>query len=304
MIQPHPLLADPLRIPVEQAVSAQLGRAWRVVDFQDLANYASHPAALLSDGAYSVFVKLGEGARSQDQFTKEVAGLRLLTELSGVQTPIVIANVAVGADALLIMQAEETIHRDDQSWRGMGQALAQIHSIKGGRYGLDWNCYWGDLTQDNSPDPDWPTFFWQRRIAPRLRGAVDSGHLPLDLVLVVERLQSRLSELCGPVTEPTLLHGDAHLNNILSTVRGPVFIDPAVYYGHPEMELAYVDIFSPVSDELFQGYAAVTPIERDFSARRNLWRLPFYLAMVEVAGPQHIDVLLDALRGVGSANLT
>jgi hypothetical protein len=72
------LLTDPYRLPVEQAVSAHFGSPWRVAAFSDMADYASHPAAILSDaaaGGRAVFVKLSETADGQDPFEAELAGL-------------------------------------------------------------------------------------------------------------------------------------------------------------------------------------------------------------------------------------
>ena len=107
---------------------------------------------------------------------------------------------------------------------------------------------------------------------------------------------AQVQELSGPQVEPSLLHGDAHQNNCISTDNGAVMIDPAVYYGHPEMDLAYVDFFAPVSDELLQGYQEMAPLDPGLSERRNLWRLPAWLAMVQMDGPQHLDNLAAALR--------
>jgi len=290
------LLSDSLRIPLEQHVSAYLGRAWRVTKAQDKTDSASHPAAILSDETYSVFVKLGEGDLAWDQFRQELAGLRFLTERSGVLTPAGIGTVQVGGGVLLILEAVQLVEREHFHWRQMGRALAKIHSIKSDQCGFESHCYWGSLYQDNSPLVDWVEFFQERRLAPRLRAAIDSGHLPLDVVPQVEKLSSRLQGLCGPKVEPSLLHGDAHQNNFLSTAKGPVMIDPAVYYGHPEIDLAFVDFFAPVSDELFQGYQEIAPLDPGFVERRDLWRIPAWLAMVEVDGPQHLDKLMAALR--------
>ena len=91
----------------------------------------------------------------------------------------------------------------------------------------------------------------------------------------------------------------AHQNNFLSTAKGPVLIDPAVYYGHSEMDLAYVDFFAPVSDEFVQGYQEITPLDPGFSERRDFWRIPAWLAMVEVDGPQHVARLRIALCNYG-----
>jgi protein-ribulosamine 3-kinase len=290
------LLSDALRIPLEQHVSAYLGRVWRVIKAQDKSDSASHPAAILSDETFAVFVKLGEGGLACDQFNKELAGLRFLTERSGVLTPTGLGTVQVGGAVLLILEAVQVVERDRVHWRQMGRALARIHSIKWDRYGFESYCYWGSLYQDNAPLVDWVDFYQERRLAPRLRAAVDSGHLPVDVVPHVEKLSSRLHGLCGPKVEPSLLHGDAHQNNFLSTAKGPVMIDPAVYYGHPEMDLAFVDFFAPVSEELFQGYQEIAPLEHGFVQRRDLWRIPAWLAMVELDGPQHLDKLMAALR--------
>ena len=60
-----PLLDDPFRCLIEQRVSAYLGREWQVTYAEDRAGQASHPAAILSDGNYAVFAKLGVGSRTE-----------------------------------------------------------------------------------------------------------------------------------------------------------------------------------------------------------------------------------------------
>ena len=290
------LLSDALRIPIEQSVSDYLGRAWRVVTAESKSESSSHPAAVLSDATHAVFVKLGEGDLAEDQFTQELAGLRLLAERAGVLTPAAIGVITIAGGAIVIMEAVQVIERAERDWQQIGQTLARLHNVKGDRFGLETHCYWGSFYQDNTPLADWATFFWQRRIEPRLRAAVDAGHLPLAFVPQVERLGSRLTWLCGPPVQPALLHGDAHQNNFLSTAQGPVLIDPAVYYGHPEIDLAHVDFFAPVSAELLLGYQEIAPLNPDSARRRDLWRIPTWLAMVQVDGPQHLDRLDAALR--------
>jgi protein-ribulosamine 3-kinase len=292
------LLNDAIRLPVEQSVSTYLGRPWRVQTVESKLDESSHPAAILADESYAIFVKLNEGALAVDQLTQEVAGLRLLTAQAGVLTPTVIDLIAVDGGALVIMAAVRVVNRQEQQWRAMGQALAQIHQVKGAFYGLTSHCYWGSLYQDNTPLPDWPAFFWQRRLFPRLQAASASGNLPLALTTAVEQVGNRLADLCGTTIQPTLLHGDAHQNNFISTAQGPVFIDPAVYYGHPEIDLAPIDFFAPASPSFFAGYADVAPIEPGFARRRHLWLLPTWLAMVEVDGPQHLSQLRGALEAV------
>jgi fructosamine-3-kinase len=290
------LLNDTLRMPLEQRVSTFLGRRWQVQRAQDMHDAASHPAAVLSDGTYAVFVKLAEGSLASDHTSRELAGLACLTERAGVLTPRAIGAVAVDDAVLLILEAVVPVPRRRQEWRQMGQALARIHRVKGERCGFEGHNYWGSLRQDNTPHRHWVDFLRKRRLAPRLQAAVAGGHLPLEVAGRVERLSERLAELCGPPVAPALLHGDAHHNNFLSTAQGPVLIDPAVYYGHPEMDLAFVDFFAPVPPAFFAGYREIAPIDGGFAERRDLWRIPAWLAMVEVDGPKHVAELLAALR--------
>ena len=84
---PNKMLSDLLRIPVEQAVSRYAGRKWEVKDVRDFADFASHPAIILSDGSFAVFAKLSEAANGLEQFQIEAASLRLLAERAGVLTP-------------------------------------------------------------------------------------------------------------------------------------------------------------------------------------------------------------------------
>lgn len=290
------LLADPLRVPVEQHVSQHIGKRWTVRDFRDMKEFSSHPAAILSDGSYSVFIKLSQAANGLEQFETELAGLKYLSELSGVLTPSAIGNVQVEGGVMMVLEAVHATERTAKRWRQIGQALAQIHQIRGNQFGLETHCYFGPLYQDNRPLSDWPAFYAERRLWPRFMGAINSGNLPTDVIRQVEKLILRVPELCGPEIVPTLLHGDAQQNNFISTEPGAVVIDPAVYYGNPEMDLAYIDYFQPVPDDVFAGYQEAMPIDPGFLERRDLWRVYGYLAAVEVEGPGHLSKLTAAVQ--------
>jgi fructosamine-3-kinase len=106
----------------------------------------------------------------------------------------------------------------------------------------------------------------------------------------------RLSEFVDRETAPTLVHGDAQQNNFITTAEGVYVIDPAIYYGNPEIDLASVDYFQPVPDDVFDGYREELPIPPGFPERRDLWRISGYLACVAVEGATYLDRLTDALQ--------
>ena len=295
------LLTDRFRRPVEQAVSAHFGYSWRVVFFNDMNDYASHPSAILSDaapeaGGHSVFVKLSEAAHGQDQFEAELAGLRALSELAGVLTPLPVGIVPVEGGVMLLLEAAEKVKRTPKAWREIGRTLAHIHLVQGDHCGFDRHCYFGPLYQDNRPMDDWLTFYIERRLWPWLIGAIDSGNLSTDLVHKIERFINRLPGLELPEVKPVLLHGDAQQNNYISTRQGAVVIDPAVYYGHPEMDLAYLDYFQPVPDDVFLGYQEIRPIDPGFADRKDIWRVAGYLAAMQVGWLAPMSMLVAVVE--------
>jgi protein-ribulosamine 3-kinase len=292
-------LNDRYRRLIEQMVSQHRGRPWVARTVENLNERASHPCAVLTDEEFSVFVKIATATDATEQFTIERAGLQHLTDLAGVRTPAPIGTGIITTDdgAILVLEAILTVERTAQRWRDLGRTLAQIHQVSGERFGLDTDGYFGPLVQDNRPveAASWCAFYGERRLRPRLAGAIESGHLPASVAARVETLISRLPELCGPDVSPTLLHGDAQQNNFLTTAGGAVPIDPAVYFGHPEIDLALIDYFAPVPADVFDGYRDVRPIDQGFRERRSLWRIFGYLAVVTVAGPTYLGGLVAAL---------
>lgn len=291
------LLANhPFRAPVEQLVSEYLGWQWTILTARDMTDFACHPAAILSNGSYAIFAKFSDAANGQEQFEIELAGLRLLSDLAPVLTPTPIGIVPAPGGSILVLEAVQEVERTPQHWRQIGQTLACIHKIKGARFGLETHGYFGPLYQDNTPASDWATFYAKRRLWPGLKMAIDSGNLPPEVIPLVEKLIVRLPKLCGPDPTPALLHGDAQQNNYISTDKGPVVIDPAIYYGNPELDLAYIDVFQPVPKDVFDGYQEELPIDPGFWERRDLWRVWGYLAIVTVEGTNFLGRLIEAIQ--------
>lgn len=196
----------------------------------------------------------------------------------------------------MAMEAVQAVERTPLQWRQIGQTLARIHLVKGEFFGLERQGYFGPLYQDNRPTPDWLSFYTERRLWPRLMAAIESGNLPTESIRQVEKLIARLPRLGLPECEPVLLHGDAQQNNYVSTAQGAMVIDPAVYYGNPELDLAYVDYFQPVPPEVFEGYREIRPIEPGFPERRELWRISAILAVITVEGVHYLEWLNRAVQ--------
>ena len=219
-------------------------------------------------------------------------GLDQLRQRGQIATPTPIGPGVVDLEhgSLLLFEAvseRPPEARTGDDWRSIGHTLGALHRVHDQWFGLDQlNGFFGPLPQDNRrvPSNRWADFYAERRVAPLVRSAVDSGHLPAGPAAGVDRLLRRLPELCGPEPRPTLLHGDAQQNNFVSAPAGAMVVDAAPYFGHPEIDLALIDYFQPVPDDVFAAYRDITPIDPGFEQRRELWRIFAYLAVITVDG--------------------
>jgi fructosamine-3-kinase len=297
-VRPGPIrwLSNPLRTSIEEAAIKNIGREWRISNESDLSEFAYHRCAIVSDDSFAVFFKYSEEADARYKFEIELSDLQTLSKKSEVLIPRPIDIIQIDNGTVLIMEALEAVQRGPRQWREIGVTLARIHRVRGDAHGFQRYGFWGPLHQDNTPAESWETFFRKRRLLPLLKIAIDSGNVPASVISEVETLIARLPGLCGPEIKPSLLHGDAQQNNFISTTGGTYVIDPAVYYGNPEMDLALIDSFQPVPDDVFDAYRAEMPIDQGFIERRDLWRIPLYLAAVALEGPMHLKRLTDAIQ--------
>jgi fructosamine-3-kinase len=84
-----------------------------------------------------------------------------------------------------------------------------------------------------------------------------------------------------PVEPPSLLHGDLWSGNFMTDVSGhPCMYDPAVYYGHREMDLAMTKLFGGFPEQFYAVYNECFPLEKGWQERMDLCNL--YPLMVHV----------------------
>jgi len=155
------------------------------------------------------------------------------------------------------------------------------------RHGLDRDNFIGPLPQRNTPTARWDEFYRDQRIAPQVALARQRGRLPRRREDLLTRLLARLPALLDGDTPASLLHGDLWGGNYLVDERGAaVLIDPAVYYGHREMDLAMSELFGGFSERFYAAYQAAYPTP-GYPERRALYQLYYLLVHLNLFGESY-----------------
>src|SRR5690606_31505376 len=100
---------------------------------------------------------------------------------------------------------------------------------------------------------------------------------------------------------PALIHGDLWTTNILAQDgRITGFLDPAIYYAHPEIELAFSTLFNTFDAPFFERYRQLRPLEPGFfETRRDIYNLYPLLVHVRLFGGGYVGALERFLRRFG-----
>ena len=184
----------------------------------------------------------------------------------------------------------------------VGQKLAELHQIPFPEFGYEVTTPIGRLPQSNGFYPSWVEFFKTQRLLSMADMARETGRLSPQLLDRLYRFAEQLDDLIDEPAAASLLHGDIWGGNVI-VANGQLsgFIDPAVYYGHREIELAFTQMFGTFGSEFFKGYQTVTPLDPDFFKHRiEIYNLYPTLVHVVLFGEAYIPPIERVLDKFGA----
>ena len=249
----------------------------------------------LADGR-SVFMKSNAHA-PPGLFAAEAEGLAFLRQPGALRVPEVLAfNQGAELPAFLVLEFIRSGPRRADFDEQLGRGLARIHQSGAPSFGFRAPNFIGRLPQSNRMQPSWAEFYRLERLQPQISMAQSAGLVPSDVLSRFERLFAKLPELVGDAEPPARLHGDLWSGNLHVDERGaPCLIDPAVYGGHREMDLAMMRLFGGFANRTFAAYDEAFPLAHGNLERVLLYQLYPLLVHVNLFGASYLGSLKSAL---------
>ena len=240
---------------------------------------------------------LKSGAES-DMYRCEANGLK---ELALAKSIRVAGVAAVGRNFILT----EYIRRgtaNDNFFVQFGRELARMHRYQSDSFGFYENNYIGNNPQINMPDEkertDWVDFYFNKRLLYQFKLAEKNGYATPSLRSGMVHLEKTIgSILSNSMEPPCLLHGDLWAGNFICDEKGcAVLIDPAVYYGHREADLAMTKLFGGFPRIFYDSYQSEYPLKPEWEYREGLYKLYHVLNHLNLFGRSYLHEAESILR--------
>ena len=232
------------------------------------------------DTGQSVVAKVGDGHSGLD-----LEG-RMLEFLHETRT-VLVPEVFISEPDLLIMTLlDDQGRRTSEAETNLAESLAALHNVSDLTFGFREHTVIGGLHQTNPPMGSWIDFYREARLFAMADQAMTAGNLDVRDRSRLDRFANKLPGLISEPNQPELVHGDLWGGNIVIGKQGQCgLIDPAIYYGHGEMDLAFATLFNSVGEAFFQRYHEIKPIPPGFfEDRRDIYNLYPLLVHIRLFG--------------------
>ncbi len=233
-----------------------------------------------------------------DMFIKEANGLKELRKAEAIRIPEV-----MHADSnFILLECIDSSSRTKNFFENFGKKIADLHRYKSDKFGLTENNYIGSTPQINIPDhteeENWIEFYFNKRILFQFNLAKKNGYADPTLTSFIKKLEDKISEIIeGSEELPCLLHGDLWRGNYIVDEKGEAcLIDPAVYYGHREADLAMTKLFGGFSNEFYKSYNESYPLSDGFEFRENIYKLYHVMNHLNLFGTGYYSQTISILK--------
>jgi protein-ribulosamine 3-kinase len=285
-----------LPVPLEIAKAIQTVIGESIEGFSFLSGGCINKGGRLTTSGGSFFLKWNDEKKFPGMFAAEARGLALLHHAKALAVPVVVQAGSADGFQFLLLEYIKSAARSGSFWKHFGAGLAALHKNSAAYYGLDHDNYIGTLPQRNETNSSWINFFIDQRLKAQLKIAVDQNRIEKEISKQFDVLFNKLSSLL-PGESPALLHGDLWSGNLMvNSIGDPCLIDPAVYYGHREADLAMTQLFGGFDASFLHSYREVFPLADDFHDRFDLYNLYPLLVHLNLFGGGYKSQIVCVLK--------
>ena len=232
------------------------------------------------------FVKWNTNAKA-NMFQSESRGLKVLKDTNTICIP----DVFGFDEKFLILEYISPSNPDNSFWENFGRKLALMHQQTHPKFGLEFDNYIGSLQQSNEQNKNWDDFFIQKR----LQAQLSIGDFTANILSDFDKLFQKIPNIF-PVEKSALLHGDLWSGNFLAKGGDtPILIDPAIYYGNREMDIAMSKLFGGFNSDFYFAYNESYPLENGWEERIQICNLYPLLVHVNLFGGGYINQVKNIL---------
>ena len=279
---------------VEQ-LSKKLGKNVAVTGYSEVGGGCINHGGKLSTTAGDFFLKWNSNSAYPGMFEAEAKGLELLDGRE-IKVPELMGQGSWADKAWLLLEWLEAGRRQKDFWENFGRALAALHRNTNATFGLNHDNYIGSLPQSNKAESKWSDFFMRQRLLPQIELAQQKALLPASMEKDFEQLFKRLPDIF-PEEKPALLHGDLWSGNFITGPDGQAaIIDPAVYYGNREMDLAMSRLFGGFDEAFYTAYHESFPLMSGYRERVDICNLYPLMVHINLFGVTYLSGVSKILK--------
>lgn len=235
-----------------------------------------------------IFVK-HNNTSFKDSLIKEADALKILSGALKENQYISVPTVYDVDQYELKMQNIESSYASAKHFQDLGIGLAIMHKKEYENYGYDSDNYIGLNPQKNIISSDWGEFFVEYRLEYQISIIKDSA-IKNRFNEILRENRTKLSDFLNENTKhSSLVHGDLWSGNVLYDKKRVWLIDPAMYYGDREVDIAMSEMFGGFGADFYEAYEQKYPKSKEYVTKKIIYNLYHYLNHYNLFGSGYLS---------------